>query len=233
VDVVRLAEIAKRHRRLKLIIDSTLATPINQRPLELGADLVVHSCTKYLGGHNDLLAGAVCGAQPLVQALRDFRGLVGGVLDPHAAYLLLRGAKTLALRVRRQNESALEVAEFLAQHPNVERVYYPGLSSHPTHAIARSQMRGYGGMVSFLVRGGLDTCSRFIDACTLPSIGPSMGGVESLIEQTALMSFYELSTAERLQVGIQDNLVRLSVGIEDAADLIEDLDQALRRAAQS
>src|SRR5690606_13416885 len=156
--------------------------------------------------HNDLLAGGVCGAAPLVQALREFRGMVGGVLDPHAAYLLLRGAKTLGLRVARQNESALAIARFLEHHPAVEHVYYPGLESHPGHRVARSQMRGYGGMVSFLVRGDLDTCSRFIDACQLPSIGPSMGGVESLIEQTALMSFYELSSEERLALGIRDNL---------------------------
>lgn len=230
VDVVRLAEIVKRHRRVKLVIDSTLATPVNQRPLQFGADLVVHSCTKYIAGHNDVLAGAVCGAEPLVQALRDFRGMVGGVLDPHAAYLLLRGAKTLALRVQRQNESALQIARFLEEQPGVERVFYPGLPSHPNHEVAESQMRGFGGMVSFLVKGDVDTCSRFIDACQVPAVGPSMGGVESLIEQTALMSFYELSTEERLQVGIRDNLVRLSVGIEDASDLIEDLAQALARA---
>lgn len=232
VDVVRLAEIAQRHRRVKLVIDSTLATPVNQRPLELGADLVVHSCTKYIAGHNDVLAGAVCGSEQLVGALRDFRGMVGGVLDPHAAYLLLRGAKTLGLRMQRHNQSALEIARFLERHPGVERVYYPGLESHPNHAVARAQMRGFGGMVSFLIKGDLDTCSRFIDACELPSIGPSMGGVETLIEQTALMSFYELTTEERLQVGIRDNLVRLSVGIENTEDLVKDLEQALRRATQ-
>jgi cystathionine gamma-synthase len=232
VDVARLASIVKKRRRLKLVIDSTLATPVNQRPLGQGADLVVHSCTKYIAGHNDLLAGGVCGAQPLIDALREFRGMAGGILDPHAAYLLLRGAKTLALRVERQNDSALGIARFLERHPSVERVYYPGLESHPDHAIAQSQMRGFGGMVSFLVKGDLDTCSRFIDACRVPSVGPSMGGVESLIEQTALMSFYELSTEERLAVGIQNNLVRLSVGIEHPDDLIEDLDQALRRATQ-
>lgn len=230
VDVGRLAEIAKRRRRVKLIVDSTLATPMNQRPLELGADLVIHSCTKYIAGHNDVLAGAVCGSEPLVQALRDFRGMAGGLLDPHAAYLLLRGAKTLGLRMQRHNQSAFEIARFLERHPAVERVYYPGLESHPNHAVARTQMRGFGGMVSFLIKGDLDTCSRFIDACELPSIAPSMGGVETLIEQTALMSFYELTTEERLAVGIRDNLVRLSVGIEDTRDLVDDLAQALRRA---
>ncbi len=231
VDVIRLSEIVKKHRRVKLIVDSTLATPVNQHALELGADLVLHSCTKYIAGHNDVLAGAVCGSAPLIAALREFRGIVGGLLDPHAAYLLLRGAKTLGLRVRRQNDSALRIAEFLEAHPGIERVYYPGLPSHPNHEVAKAQMKGYGGMVSFLVKGDIDACSSFIDACTLPSIGPSMGGVESLIEQTALMSFYELSTEERLQLGIRDNLVRLSVGIEDPDDLLEDLDQALRRAA--
>jgi cystathionine gamma-synthase len=158
--------------------------------------------------------------------------MAGGVLDPHAAYLLLRGAKTLSLRMQRHNQSALEIARFLERHPAIERVYYPGLESHPNHAVARAQMRGFGGMVSFLIKGDLDTCSRFMDACELPSIGPSMGGVETLIEQTALMSFYELTTEERLQLGIRDNLVRLSVGIEDTQDLIDDLEQALRRATQ-
>lgn len=228
VDIERFAEIRKKHRRLKLIVDSTLATPVNQRPLELGADLVIHSCTKYLGGHNDLLAGVVAGEEGLVEALRDFRGMTGALLDPHSSYLLVRGLKTLALRVRQHNASALAIARWLAEQPHVTEVFYPGLEQHPDHAIAARQMiGGFGGMVSFLVEGGLDECARFIDACRLPTVGPSMGGVESLIEQTALMSFYELSTEERLAIGIRDNLVRLSVGIESTEDLIVDLRQAL------
>ncbi len=233
VDLEKLAEIKSRHRTIKVLIDATFATPINQRPIEWGVDLVTHSCTKYLGGHNDLLAGVVCGNQALIDAIRESRGVLGGVLDPHAAYLLIRGLKTLDLRVRHQNRSALEIARFLEAHPMIERVYYPGLPSHPHHAIAKRQMEGFGGVISFLVRGDLEQVSRFIDACKIPQIGPSLGGVESLIEQPALMSFYELSTEERLAIGIRDNLVRLAVGVEDTRDLAGDLDEALAHARSS
>lgn len=230
-DLQALAQIRREHRGLKLLIDSTFATPINQQPLTQGADLVLHSCTKYLGGHNDLLAGAVCGDSALVGAVRELRGVLGGVLDPHSAYLLTRGLKTLELRVQRQNATGQRIAEFLADHPAIAEVFYPGLPKHPDHAVARAHMRGFGGVVSFLVRGDhsgdLARTSRFIDRCRLPQIGPSLGGVESLIEQPALMSFYELSTEQRLAVGIRDNLVRLSVGVEDPEDLLADLAQAL------
>ncbi len=230
-DLDALAAIKARHRGVKIVIDATFATPINLQPIRRGADLVIHACTKYLGGHNDLLAGAVCGDAGLVAAVRDLRGVLGGVLDAHSAYLLHRGLKTLALRVERQNHSAQRIAAFLEGHPEVERVYYPGLASHPDHAVAAAQMTGFGGVVSFLVRGDLDRTSRFIDACTVPRIGPSLGGVESLIEQPALMSFYEMSTEERLAVGIRENLVRLAVGVEDVEDLLADLDRALRTTA--
>ncbi len=226
LDLERVAAIGRRYR-VKTIIDSTFATPINQRPLEFGIDLVIHSATKYLGGHNDLMAGAVLGNADLVRAIRELHGITGAVPDPFAAYLLIRGIKTLALRVTRQNENAQRIAEFLEAHPNIERVHYPGLASHPEHALAVRQMRGCGGVVSFEVRGDLDTASRLVDACRIPRIAPSLGGVESLIEQPALMSFYELSTEERLQVGIKDTLVRYSVGVEDGDDLIADLHQAL------
>lgn len=232
-DLTRLAAIRDRHPGVRILIDSTFATPVNQRPLELGADLVIHSCTKYLGGHNDLLAGAVCGKAGILSALRDFRGVMGGILDPQSAYLLIRGVKTLALRVQRQNENGLRVARWLETHPRVERVYYPGLESHPDYSVARSQMLGFGGVVSFLVRGGLDEASRLVDACRLATLAPSLGGVETLIEQPALMSFYELTTEERLAIGIRDNLIRLSLGIEDAEDLIADLDQALHASERS
>jgi len=228
LDLERVADIGRRHR-IKTIIDATFATPINQRPIEFGIDLVIHSGTKYLGGHNDLLSGAVLGSADLVGAIRDLQGVTGAVPDPFAAYLLIRGIKTLALRVARQNENAQRLAEFLAAHPKVERVHYPGLSTHPEHAIAVRQMRGFGGVVSFEVRGDLTTASRLVDACRIPRIAPSLGGVESLIEQPALMSFYELTTEERLQVGIKDTLVRYSVGVEDAGDLIADLAAALER----
>ncbi|MFW5967301.1 MAG: trans-sulfuration enzyme family protein, partial [Persicimonas sp.] len=227
-DLERLVDIADRHRGVKVMIDSTFATPINQRPLDFGVDLVTHSCTKYLGGHNDLLAGSICGDAPIIDAIRDFRGVTGAVLDAHSAYMLIRGLKTLDLRVRRQNENTQRIAEWLEKHPDIERVYYPGLKSHPSHEVASEQMEGYGGVVSFLVDGDLDEVSRFVDACQIPAIGPSLGGVESLIEQVALMSYYELTTEQRKEIGIRDNLVRLAVGVEDAGDLIDDLDQALQ-----
>jgi cystathionine gamma-synthase len=229
LDLDRVAEIARRHR-VKTIIDSTFATPYNQRPLEFGIDLVVHSATKYLGGHNDLLAGVVLGAAPLVDGVRALQGITGAVVDPFAAYLLVRGLKTFALRIERQNANAQALAEFLARHPAVDAVHYAGLPSHPEHAIAKRQMRGFGGVVSFEVRGDLAAASRVVDACRIPCIAPSLGGVESLIEQPALMSFYELTTEERLRVGIKDNLIRYAVGIEDGEDLIADLGQALERA---
>lgn len=227
LDLERVSAITGEHPGVKLLIDATFATPVNQRPLEQGADLVFHSCTKYLSGHNDMLGGAVLGPAPLIAALRDFRGVLGGILDAHSAYLLIRGLKTLELRVRQQNDTAMQVARMLEAHPRVQRVYYPGLESHPDHEVARRHMAGYGGVVSFLVDGDLDATSRFIDACTLPVIGPSLGGVESLIEQPALMSFYELTTEQREAIGIKDNLVRLSVGVENAGDIIADLEQAL------
>jgi cystathionine gamma-synthase len=229
VDLPRLAQICSRQRGVKLLVDSTLASPINLRPLEHGAHLVLHSCTKYLGGHNDLLAGSVSGERDLVAALREARGVFGSMPDPHAAYLLIRGIKTLAVRMRRHNESGLRIARFLEQHPGIERVYHPGLPSHPDHAVARRLCSGFGGMVSFLVRGDLEATSRFVDACALPIIAPSMGGVETLMEQPALMSFYELSSEQRQAIGIPENLVRLSVGLEDAEDLIADFAQALAR----
>jgi len=226
VDLARFADIGRRHR-VKTIIDGTFATPYNQRPLEFGVDLVMHSATKYLGGHNDLLAGAVLGSRDLVDAVRSLQAITGAVIDPFAAYLLVRGLKTFALRIERQNANAQAVAEFLAGHPHVAAVHYAGLASHPEHEIARKQMRGYGGVVSFEVRGDLSATSRVVDGCRIPYIATSLGGVESLIEQPALMSFYELTTEERLAIGIKDSLIRYAVGIEDPEDLIADLAQAL------
>jgi cystathionine gamma-synthase len=226
VDLVRLVEIARRHG-VKTLIDATFATPINQHPLDFGVDLVVHSATKYLGGHNDLLAGVVVGEVGLIDSLRQALGVLGGVSDPHTAALLTRGLKTLALRVQRQNQNGQAIATYLEAHPRVKRVWYPGLASHPDHVVAASQMLGFGGVVSFEIDGSLEDTSRFIDALTIPLIAASLGGVETLVEQPALMSYYELSSEERLAVGIKDNLVRLSLGIEDTADLIADLGQAL------
>ncbi len=228
LDLERLAAIGRRHR-IRTVIDSTFATPINQRPIEFGIDLVIHSATKYLGGHNDLMAGAVLGSRDLVSAIRDLQAVTGAVPDPFVAYLLIRGLKTLALRVARQNDNAQRIAEFLEAHPKVTRVHYPGLRSHPEHDVARRQMKGFGGVVSLEVEGDLHAASRLVDACRIPRIAPSLGGVESLIEQPALMSFYELTTEERLQIGIKDALVRYSVGVEDPEDLIADLEQALEK----
>lgn len=231
-DLTKLTAIAGKHQRIKTIIDATFATPINQRPLDYGIDLVVHSATKYLSGHNDIMAGVAVGEAGLIHALRQSQGVLGGITDPHAAYLLERGLKTLELRVTRQNQTAQAVAEALEAHPKIERVWYPGLVSHPDHEVARQQMAGFGGVVSFEIspienEDVLDTTSRFIDAMRIPYIAPSLGGVESLIEQPALMSYYELSTEERLAIGMKDNLVRFAIGIEDTADILLDIEQAL------
>lgn len=225
-DLVKLAELGKRYKALTLI-DSTFATPINQRPLDFGIDFVLHSATKYLSGHNDVLAGVIAGKASRIKALKDSRGVFGNVVDPQAAFLLERGIKTLGIRVKQQNETAFAVAKYLESHPKIDRVYYPGLPSHPEHDIAVQQMDGFGGVVSFEVAGDLKTTGEFIDRCRIPYIAPSLGGVESLIEQPALVSFYEKTTAERLELGIKDNLVRFAIGIENTDDIIADLEQAL------
>lgn len=224
MDLSRMVELAKQHN-ITTAIDSTFATPINLRPLEYGLDLVIHSATKYLGGHNDLLAGAVVGSRQILEKIKEARGVLGGVISPHDAYLLLRGVKTLELRVRRQNGSALQVARFLEEHPAVRRVYYPGLPSHPDYEIARRQMNGFGGVVSFEIDGDAEKTGRFIDRLHLPYIGPTLGGVESIAQQQAI--FVSLDPKERREAGIKDNLVRYAVGIEDARDIIADLEQAL------
>ena len=226
LDLSRIVELATEHGILT-VIDSTFSTPINLRPLSHGVDLVIHSATKYLGGHNDLLAGAVVGSGGLLAQIEEARGVLGGVSNPNDAYLLLRGLKTLDLRVRRQNENGLRVARFLADHPGVRRVYYPGLACHPDHETAQRQMTGFGGVVSFEIDGDIAKTARFIDLLRLPYIGPTLGGVESIIEQVAML--FSLDRAERQAAGIKDNLVRYALGIEDADDLIADLAQALDR----
>lgn len=226
IDVERIAALGKKHRVMTLI-DTTFSTPLNLRPLDYGIDFVLHSATKYLGGHNDVLAGCLAGSKARLKALRDARGMFGNVIDPHQAYLLERGIKTLGVRVKQHNESALKVAEYLEAHPKIDRVFYPGLESHPDYEIAKRQMSGFGGVVSFEVVGDLQTTGDFIDRLQIPYIAPSLGGVESLIEQPALVSYYDLTTEERLAVGIRDNLVRFAIGIEDADDIIADLEQAL------
>jgi cystathionine gamma-synthase len=225
-DLERVADIGKRNRVMTMI-DSTFATPINQRPIEWGIDFVIHSATKYMSGHNDLLCGVIVGKSDRLRALRDSRGVLGGVVDPHNAYMLERGLKTMGVRVQQQNATALAVAQWLEAHPKIERVYYPGLPSHPDYNIAAAQMTGFGGVVTFEVRGDLMSTGAFIDRLEIPYIAPSLGGVESLIEQPALMSYFEKTTEERLALGIKDNLVRFAIGIEDTDDIIADLEQAL------
>ncbi len=229
-DLDRIVSAAHEHGT-KVVLDATFATPVNLRALEHGVDLVVHSSTKYLGGHNDVLGGFVCGRRGPVEAIRDLRGTLGGILDPHAAFLTLRGIKTLELRVRRQNATALAVAELLEGHRAVERVYYPVLASHPDVQVARALLEGGGGVVSFVVAGGLDGGRRFVDALAIPKLAPSLGGVESLVEQPALMSFFDLGPEGRARIGIAEGLVRLAVGIEDTADLLTDVAAALDRIA--
>ena len=224
VDLSRAVEVARAHG-ITTMTDSTFATPINLRPLEHGVDLVMHSASKYLAGHNDLLAGVVIGSRAILDPIEVARGVFGGVGSPHDAYLLLRGIKTLDLRVRRQNESALCVAQYLEDHPAVCRVYYPGLPSHPDYEVARRQMTGYGGVVSFEIDGDKERTSRFVDGLQLSYIGPTLGGVESIAQQQAL--FVSLDPEERRATGLKDNLVRYAVGIEDVDDLIADLEQAL------
>jgi len=232
-DLEKIVAVAKANRCLTLI-DSTFASPVNQRPLAFGIDFVMHSATKYLAGHNDLLAGVIIGRADRIGALRESRVLLGGIVDPNCAYLLDRGLKTVGLRVAQHNANAQRIAEHLERHPAIERVWYPGLASHPDHTIATAQMKGFGGVVTFEVRGGdLDVTSAFIDRLRIPHIAASLGGVESLIQQPAIMSHYDKSPEDRLALGIKDNLVRFAVGIEDTADLIADLDAALEPLLQT
>ena len=226
-DLAAIPPFAREHG-LVSIIDSTFATPVNFQPVRRGYDLVVHSCTKYLNGHSDIVAGAVIGRRELVEKVRHKLNLLGGTLDPHASFLLHRGLKTLALRVRQQNESALRIARFLEASPKVARVNYPGLESHPSHARARELFSGFGGVLSFLLaEGGGEAAARFIERTTLPRRAVSLGGVETLITRPALTSHAGLKSEELSGLGITEGLIRLAVGIEAVEDLIEDLDRAL------
>lgn len=227
IDLEQFVAIGKAHE-VETLIDATLATPYNVRPVEWGVDYVLHSATKYMGGHNDLLAGVICGSEEKLESVRSLRGIMGGVNSPHNLYLLERGLKTFELRMQRHNENGQRVAEFLDHHPRVERVYYPGLASHPTHDIAAAQMRGFGGLVTFLVKDAdWKQTARIVDAAEIPRIAPSLGGVESLIEQPLVMSYFSYSPQERAAFGIADNMIRMSCGIENSDDLIADLEQAL------
>ncbi len=226
IDLPQLTSVC-RDRRIKTMVDATFATPINLRALEHQADLVVHSGTKYLSGHNDVLVGVLVGQAGLVSLTRELRDVTGAVCDPHAAYLALRGLKTLAVRVNQQNASAQRIALMLEKHPKVKGVWYPGLASHPDHKTASRLMTGFGGVVTFEVDGDINMTSRFVDALQIPRIAPSLGGVESLVEQPALMSYFELSEEERDAIGIRGSLVRYAVGLEEPGEIIADLEQAL------
>lgn len=218
-----------RQFNVETLIDATLATPYNLRPIAAGVDYVMHSATKYLGGHNDLLAGVVLGRAALLQDVRSLRGVLGGVNSPHNCYLLQRGLKTFELRMQRHNENGQRLAEFLAGHPQVDTVLYPGLPNHPDHELAKRTMRGFGGLVTFMLKDpDWRAAARVVDRCQLARIGPSLGGVETLIEQPYVMSYYKYSPQDRARFGIHDNMIRLACGIENAEDLIADLDQALR-----
>ena len=226
VDLSHLAALAHRVGAL-VVFDNTFATPVNQQPLDLGADLVVHSATKYLGGHADALGGAVCGPQDLIDRIFHYREINGATLDPMAAYLLLRGMKTLPLRIAHQNQSAIQIARYLESHPIVEAVFYPGLQSHPQHAIARKQMTGFGGMLAFSVKGGYEAVAQFLPHLQYAHRAANLGSVETIVGPPATTSHVELTSEERAAMEIPENLVRYSTGIEDPADLISDLEQAL------
>jgi len=228
LDLPAVVKVAKRHRVLTMI-DATLATPYNIRPLELGVDLVIHSATKYLGGHNDLLAGVTLGAHKLLEDLNKLQRMIGSIAGPLSCFLLERGLKTFPLRMEHHNRAGLLVAQALEKHPKVEKVWYPGLKSHPDYAIAKQQMRGFGSVITFLVKGGDRQTRKFIDALELFLITPSLGGSESLVTQMATMSFFDYPAEYRESLGMVDNLVLLALGLEDPEDLIADLYQALDR----
>lgn len=226
VDLNKVAAIARKHHLISMI-DSTFATPINLRPAEFGIDLIMHSGTKYFGGHSDLIAGVVAGRQDLINQIHETRTTLGGCMDPHAAWLLLRGIKTLAVRVQRQNDNALRVARFLDGHPKVRRVNYPFLEEHPQHDLAKAQMAGGGGLLSFEVEGSGADARRVVESLRLFTLAPSLGGVDSLVTIPVLTSHAMISAADRQKMEVTEQLIRLSVGIENADDLITDLEQGL------
>ena len=226
IDLPRLVERA-RARHVWVLVDATFATPVNFRPAEHGADLVIHSATKYLAGHNDVLSGIVAGPDNLVSLVRELRHVLGGVCDPHAAWLVARGMKTLPLRVRQQNATALALARLLEPQAKVRAVHYPGLASHPDHTVARALLTGAGGVVTYQLDTDAAGAARYLDALRLARIAPSLGGVESLAEPPALMSYGDVPAPERQRLGMHDSLIRHSVGIEDLDDVLLDVEQAL------
>ena len=228
LDLPAVVRLARRHGILTMI-DATLATPFNLQPLKLGVDIVIHSATKYLGGHNDLLAGVTLGGHAQLEPLNKLQRMIGSLAGPFSCFLLERGLKTFGLRMEHHNRAGLAVARYLESHPRIERVWHPGLKSHPDHRLAKAQMRGFGSVISFLVRGNNAKTRKFIDALKLFTITPSLGGSESLVSQMATMSFFDYPADYRQSIGMVDNLVRIALGLEDVEDLIADLEQALAR----
>ncbi len=228
VDLSKIARLGKK-KGLITVIDSTFASPFNLKPMQLGIDVVVHSATKYLGGHNDVTTGVACASEDVIRKLKEMRKILGGTLDPFAAWLLLRGLKTLGLRMERHNSNGVQVAQYLEKHPKVKRVHYPGLRSHPQHATAKKQMKGFGGVVSFEIRGDSQKTMNFVENLKLCSLAASLGGTETLVTQPVTSSHYFVSAEDRKKAGITDQLVRLALGIEDPEDIIADLDQAFSK----
>lgn len=231
VDIAQIVEFARK-RGIRVGVDNTFATPMLQRPLELGANLVMHSATKYLNGHSDIVGGMIVVGDDveLAEKMTFLQNAVGGVQGPFDSFLALRGLKTLHLRMRAHCDSALDLAQWLDAHPKVEKVIYPGLASHPQHALAKRQMAGFGGMVSIYVKGGFDGARRMMERCRLFAVAESLGGVESLVNHPAVMTHASVPAENRARLGIHDNLVRLSVGVEDVEDLRAELDDALAAA---
>lgn len=219
-----VAELGKKHGCIT-VIDNTFATPINQTPSDFGFDVILHSATKYLGGHSDIIAGAVAGPEEIIKTLRKTLRILGPTLDPFAAWLMLRGMKTLDVRVKRQNENTLKLAEYLASHPKVKRVFYPGLPSHPHHELAKKQMSGFGGVLSFEVDGTGEDAARFVESVEMMAMAPSLGAVETLITQPVTTSHRSFTPEDRKKAGISDSLVRVAVGIENIEDLIADCEK--------
>lgn len=229
VDFGKLRRMKKKHPHVLQIIDGTFGTPYNQLPLEYGVDLVIHSGTKYFAGHNDVLAGMVLGSREMVDKVRAMQKTVGGILDPYGVFLLIRGLKTFALRVKHQNESAQKLAEWLEKHPKVRKTWYPGLKSHPDHSIAKKQMKGFGGVVTFEIDAKMPGVKRFLNNLNLCQMGPSLGGTEALLSHISSMTYYMIPREKRIAMGIIDELVRLAVGLEDWQDIAADLDHALSK----
>lgn len=229
-DIAAVATVAKKHNLLS-VIDNTFATPALQRPLTLGIDIVVHSATKYIGGHSDVIGGVVVvNNQDLADKLKFIQNATGGILGPFDSFLALRGVKTLDVRMERHCTSGMKVAAWLEKHPKIEKVFYPGLASHPQHVLAKKQMSGFGGMITAVIKGDLDASRRMLSACKVFTLAESLGGVESLIEHPAIMTHASIPKEQREALGISDGLIRLSIGIESADDLISDLDEALAKA---